>query len=208
MEQAELETLIIQNQRLIYSIMKYFYNYPNKDDLYQAGCIGLIEAYYRYQSEQNTKFTTYAYPYILGEMRKLIREDKGIKISRNISSLYLKIEKASILLSQRLMREPSVCEIASFLEIDENLVIEAINSTNVLLDIDEIPISHHDDLNDSICLKDELNKLSSEEWSIIKNRYLDDKTQTETANIMGMSQVQVFRKEQKVLQKLKKRLVA
>ena len=74
MERMELETLIVENQKLIYSIMKYFYNYPNKEDLYQAGCIGLIEAYYRYNNEFNTKFTTYAYPYILGEMRKLVRE--------------------------------------------------------------------------------------------------------------------------------------
>ncbi len=208
MEHIELEALIIKNQKLIYSVMKYFYNYPNKDDLYQAGCMGLIEAYYRYRSDQNAKFTTYAYPYILGEMRKLVREDKGIKVSRNISSLYLKIEKASILLSQKLMREPSISEIASFLEIDEDLVVEAINSTNVLLDVDEIPVSHHDDLNNTIYLREELSKLSSEEWDIIQNRYLDDRTQTETANIMGISQVQVSRKEQKVLQKLKKRLVS
>lgn len=208
MEHIELETLILQNQNLIYSIMKYFYNYPNKADLYQAGCIGLIEAYYKYQNNYNTKFTTYAYPYILGEMRKLVREDKGIKISRNISSLYLKIEKASILLSQKLMREPTISEISTFLEIDESLVVEAINSTNLLLDVDEIPISHRDNLNDYIYLKEELSKLSNEEWNIIQNRYLDDRTQSETANIMGMSQVQVSRKEQKVLQKLKSRLVA
>lgn len=208
MDQKELETLIIQNQKLIYSIMKYFYNYPNKDDLYQVGCIGLIEAYYRYKPNQNTKFTTYAYSYILGEMKKLVREDKGIKISRNISSLYLKIEKASILLSQRLMREPSIDEIASFLEIDNSLVVEAINSTNILLDVDEIPVSHRDDFNDLIYLKDELNSLSSDELSLIQGRYLEDLTQSEVASIMGMSQVQVSRKEQKVLQKLKKRLVA
>ena len=208
MDQKELETLIIQNQKLIYSIMKYFYNYPNKDDLYQVGCIGLIEAYYRYKPNQNTKFTTYAYSYILGEMKKLVREDKGIKISRNISSLYLKIEKASILLSQRLMREPSIDEIASFLEIDNSLVVEAINSTNILLDVDEIQVSHRDDFNDLIYLKDELNSLSSDELSLIQSRYLEDLTQSEVASIMGMSQVQVSRKEQKVLQKLKKRLVA
>lgn len=208
MERMELETLIVENQKLIYSIMKYFYNYPNKDDLYQAGCIGLIEAYYRYKQDLNTKFTTYAYPYILGEMRKLVREDKGIKISRKISSLYLKIEKVSILLSQRLMREPSVSEIASFLEIDEDLVVEAINSTNILLDVDEIPISHHNDYMETLYLQDALDQLNDEEKNIIQNRYLNDMTQTETANIMGISQVQVSRKEQKVLQKLKKRLVA
>lgn len=208
MEQRELETLILENEKLIYSIMKYFYRYPNKEDLFQAGCIGLIEAKFRYKNDMNTKFSTYAYGYILGEMKKLVREDKGIKISRNISSLYLKIEKASILLSQKYMREPTITEIASFLEIEEELVIEAINSTNVLLDVDEVPVSMDDDINNVICLKEELNKLSNEELDIINNRYMEDRTQSETAILMGISQVQVSRKEQKALQKLKKRLVA
>src|SRR5215510_7553556 len=101
MEYSELESLILKNERLIYSIMKYFDRYQNKEDLFQAGCIGLIEAYHRYDETHGTKFSTYAYDYILGEMRKLVREDKGIKVNRKISSLYLKIEKASILLSQK-----------------------------------------------------------------------------------------------------------
>ena len=201
-------TTLLENENIVYSIINKYTYYFDKDDLYQAGCIGLIEAYYRYKQDLNTKFTTYAYPYILGEMRKLVREDKGIKISRKISSLYLKIEKVSILLSQRLMREPSVSEIASFLEIDEDLVVEAINSTNILLDVDEIPISHHNDYMETLYLQDALDQLNDEEKNIIQNRYLNDMTQTETANIMGISQVQVSRKEQKVLQKLKKRLVA
>lgn len=208
MEQRELEALILKNEKLIYSIMKYFYRYPNKDDLFQAGCIGLIEAYYRYKNDMNTKFSTYAYGYILGEMKKLVREDKGIKISRNISSLYLKIEKASILLSQKLMREPTILEIASFLEIEEELVIEAVNSTNVLLDVDEVVVGGNDDIDNIIYLKEELSKLSCEEMDIISNRYMEDRTQSETAVLMGISQVQVSRKEQKALEKLKKRLVA
>lgn len=208
MEQRELETLILENEKLIYSIMKYFYRYPNKEDLFQAGCIGLIEARFRYKNDMNTKFTTYAYGYILGEMRKLVREDKGIKISRNISSLYLKIEKASILLSQKYMREPTIYEIAAFLEIEEELVIEAINSSNVLLDVDEVPISMNTDIDNVIYLREELNKLSNEEMDIIDNRYMKDRTQSETAVLMGISQVQVSRKESRALQKLKKRLVA
>lgn len=208
MEQRELETLILENEKLIYSIMKYFYRYPNKEDLFQAGCIGLIEARFRYKNDMNTKFTTYAYGYILGEMRKLVREDKGIKISRNISSLYLKIEKASILLSQKYMREPTIYEIATFLEIEEELVIEAINSSNVLLDVDEVPVSMNTDIDNVIYLREELKKLSNEELDIIDNRYMKDRTQSETAVLMGISQVQVSRKESRALQKLKKRLVA
>ena len=127
----------MDNERLIYSITNYFKNYSSKEDLYQAGCLGLINAYKKYDPNMNCKFTTYAYPYILGEMRKLVREDKGIKVSREISKLNLKIEKAYVLLSQKLMKEPSIEEIANFLEIPEYYVSEAIMSLNKIKSIDE-----------------------------------------------------------------------
>ena len=85
-----MEQLILENQNLIYSITKYFEKYANKEDLFQAGCMGMIMAYKNYNPDMNVKFTTYAYPYILGEMKKLVREDKSIKISRNIQLLNLK----------------------------------------------------------------------------------------------------------------------
>ena len=92
----EITNLIMNNERLIYSIANYFKNYQSKEDLYQAGCLGLITAYKKYDPNMHCKFTTYAYPYILGEMRKLVREDKGLKISREITKLNLKIEKAYV----------------------------------------------------------------------------------------------------------------
>ena len=136
----EITNLIMNNERLIYSIANYFKNYQSKEDLYQAGCLGLITAYKKYDPSMNCKFTTYAYPYILGEMRKLVREDKGLKISREITKLNLKIEKAYVLLSQKLMKEPSIEEIARFLEIPEFYVSEAILSLNIIKSIDE-PVS-------------------------------------------------------------------
>lgn len=204
----KLEQLILEYEKLIYAVMRYFKNYPNKDDLFQVGCIGLINAYNNYDSNSNTKFSTYAYSYILGEMKKLVREDKGIKISRNISKLYAQIEKTNMYLTQKLMRTPTLQEIASFLEIDEYLVVEALNSTNVLLDIDEMQINNTDNYNNNLLLKEELNKLSSEELDLITKRYMEDMTQTEVAFSLGMSQVQVSRKEHKVLEKLKKQLIA
>ncbi len=204
----KLEQLILEYEKLIYAVMRYFKNYPNKDDLFQVGCIGLINAYNNYDSNSNTKFSTYAYSYILGEMKKLVREDKGIKISRNISKLYAQIEKTNMYLTQKLMRTPTLQEIASFLEIDEYLVVEALNSTNVLLDIDEMQINNADNYNNNLLLKEELNKLSSEELDLITKRYMEDMTQTEVASSLGMSQVQVSRKEHKVLEKLKKQLIA
>lgn len=216
----EITNLIMNNERLIYSIANYFKNYNSKEDLYQAGCLGLITAYKKYDPNMNCKFTTYAYPYILGEMRKLVREDKGLKISREITKLNLKIEKAYVLLTQKLMKEPSIEEIARFLEIPEFYVSEAILSLNKIKSIDE-PVNDEgrdftlqdvigksENIDELIMLKELLQGLNSEEKAIIDNRYMKDYTQSETSKLVGMSQVQVSRKEQKVLQKLKQKMVA
>lgn len=211
--------LIINNEKLIYSIANYFRNYNSIEDLYQAGCLGLVKAYKKYDSSMNTKFTTYAYPFILGEMRKLVREDKTIKISRDISKLNLKIEKAYILLSQKLMKEPSISEIAQYLELPDYYVSEAILSLNKVKSIDE-PVNSEgreltlqdvigksDNIDDLIMLKESLKSLNQEERQIIENRYKKDYTQSETSKIIGISQVQVSRKEQKVLNKLKHKMI-
>lgn len=214
----EITNLILNNERLIYSIANYFKNYNSKEDLYQAGCVGLITAYKKYDYNMNCKFTTYAYPYILGEMRKLVREDKGLKISREITKLNLKIEKAYVLLTQKLMKEPSIEEISRFLEIPEFYVSEAILSLNKIKSIDE-PVNEEgreftlqdvigksENVDELIMLKELLKELKPEEKEIIDNRYMKDYTQSETSKLVGMSQVQVSRKEQKVLQKLKQKM--
>lgn len=218
----ELEQIIIDNQNLIYSITHYFEGYKNKEDLFQVGVLGLIKAYKKFDSSLGVKFTTYAYTYILGEMRKYVREDKGIKISRDITKLNLKIEKASVLLAQKLMREPSIQEISDFLEIPSELISESLQAINVIQSIDEPinmsgkEITLHDtisdnskiDINTLIALKQELEHLTPFERDLIENRYLKDLTQTETADILGMSQVQVSRKETKVLTKLRDKLAS
>lgn len=216
----EITNLILNNEKLIYSICNYFKNYNSREDLYQAGCVGLISAYKKYNPNMNCKFTTYAYPYILGEMRKLVREDKGMKISREITKLNLKIEKAYILLTQKLMKEPSIEEIANYLEIPEYYVSEAILSLNKIKSIDEPVnsdgkeltlqdvIGESNNIDDLILLRESLKNLNSEELELINNRYMKDYTQSETSKIAGMSQVQVSRKEHKVLEKLKQKMVA
>ena len=216
----QIANLIKENEKLIYSIANYFKNYNSKEDLYQAGCLGLISAYKKYNPDMNCKFTTYAYMYILGEMRKLVRQDKCMKISRDITKLNLKIEKAYILLTQKLMKEPSIEEIANYLEIPSYFVSEAILSLNKIKSIDEPVtsdgkeitlqeiIGKSDNVDDLIMLKEVLNDLTYDEKELIKSRYIDDFTQVETSKIIGISQVQVSRKEHKVLEKLKKRMVA
>ena len=212
-----LYEVINNHKNLIYKLAHYFEKYTNKEDLFQVGCIGLIEAYKRYDKNVGAKFSTYAYPYILGEMKRYIREDKGIKISRNITKLNLKIEKARIILSQKLMRNPSTFELSHFLEIDEYLIIEALNTTNPVQSLDDelndmclydtISIKERVDKDDLIELKNQLKNLNVEEQKLINYRYLEDYTQSETAKKLGLSQVQVSRFEQKVLKKLKSNMV-
>lgn len=217
----DITAIIEQNERLVYSIAHYFTNYDNKEDLFQVGCIGLMNAYKNYKEDVGAKFTTYAYPYILGEMKKCVREDKGIKISRELNKLYLKIEKANILLTQKYMREPTIREIALFLEIPEELVVQASGITNSILSIDEPlrssdskEVTLHDtiadhsvEINSIIDLKDRLKTLPHRERLLIKLRYFDDLTQNECAKLLGINQVQVSRVEKKALEKLREYMI-
>lgn len=215
------DELILENQKLVYSIINtYFPNYQNKNDLFQVGCMGLIKASDKYKEEYNTKFSSYAYMFILGEMKKYVREDKGIKLSYDLQKLGYKIEKLRLMLYQKLMREPTTYEISEMLGIEEEQVIEALSIPTNIQSLDEpinengksinlydyVSISDTQDINELIDLKRELEHLSKEERMIIESRYMKDMTQSEAAKILGMSQVQVSRNEKKVLIKLRDRL--
>ena len=215
------EEEINKYSNLIHSLTHYFEGYKNKEDLYQVGIIGLIEAYNKFDDSYNVKFSTYAYKYILGEMKKLVREDKGIKVSRNLTKLNYQIEKAKIILYQKLYREPNVYELSEFLEIDEQEIIEAQKVINILQSIDE-PVNNegkemtlHDmvsdnsmDLDTLIALKEELNNLTPFEKEIINKRYMEDLSQSEVANLLGLTQVKVSREEAKIKKKIKEGLAA
>ena len=214
------EELIMNNQNLIYSIIhKFFGSHPNKNDLFQAGCIGLIKASKNFDSSFNTKFSSYAYNFIYGEISKTVREDSSIKISPDLQKLSLKVMKARIFLYQKYMREPTTQELSNFLEIEEKTLIQILQIPTNIQSLDEIvcddgkDVSLYDcisdtknNLDDYVALKCELEKLNDDEKKLIEARYIKDMTQSETASMLGMSQVQVSRKEQKVLIKLKDRL--
>lgn len=216
----DINKIIEENSRLIYSVVKIFSNSTNKEDLYQVGVLGMIKAYNNFDDSINVKFTTYAYPYILGEIKKFVREDKGLKISRGISKFNYKVDEVASILSQKLFRNPTTKEIADFIGIDEIYVIESINSRREIKSIDEaittdskeltlhetIP-SKQVDIDALIILKEELENLNEFEKNLIKNRYFCDNTQSETAQVLGISQVQVSRNEQKILTKLKSKLL-
>ena len=131
-----MDELIKEYESLIWAVTKKFPYYQNKEDLFQVGCIGLMESYKNYDPSMGTKFSSYAYFYILGEMRKLVREDKSIKVSREITKLSLKIEKFNVLLTQKLGHVPTTFELSNFLEMPYEVVSLAINSNNPIISMD------------------------------------------------------------------------
>lgn len=206
----ELEQIITLNEKLIYKIASKFFDVP-KEDLYQAGVIGIIKAYKNYKQDSTTKFTTYAYNYIYGEMYELANNLRSIKLSKDVLKIYKQIEKTRYLLAQQLNRIPSIQEISSYLQIDELLINQIINSTNQIMSLDEEEkrplyetVSNDTKISPSqiIDIKDSMNILDDCEKEIIKYRYFKDYTQSETAKILGMSQVKVSRYEKKSLTKM------
>lgn len=212
-----IERLILENKNLIYSIIKKYRTFYDIDDLYQVATVGMIKAYDNYKTDSNVKFTTYAYKYILGEVLKYVNENRGFKLSKEYLQLEKRIIKARELLTQKMMKKPSNFELSIFLEIDEEVInqMDIITMQMESLDrvimedgksltvLDTISSSQSNVNIDNIYLYQELEKLSAEEKQLLANRYFLDKTQQETAQILGINQVQVSRNEKKILKKLK-----
>ena len=207
---GELNILIKQKERLIYSLMKDYNNYIDKEDLYQVGVIGLINAYKNFKEEKGVKFSSYAYLYIQGEIKKYLRENRTFKINKDTASLCNRVKQAGNLLEQKLMRKPTTKELCDFLEIDELKLETILGIQNPVQRLDEPIITNNEsnDLDNLITLRENLNKLSDEDKKLLQYRYFNDKTQSEVAEILGLSQVKVSREEKKILQKLKGSMVA
>ena len=217
---TELNNLIKENEGLIYSIINKYIKYYEKEDLYQVAAIGIIKAYKNYNPNAETKFTTYAYTYILSEVINYVNNSKLIKTSREYHKLYKKILEAKTILTQRLMKIPTISELSLFLEIDENIINEVlryqenIQSLDATITEDGKKLSLLDKISentvsinvDDMYLNEELNKLSASEQELIMMRYFEGRTQSEIAEFYGTNQVQISRNEKKVLKKLKNNL--
>ncbi len=216
----KITDLIIENEALIYKIIGKYKSYFELDDLYQVAVIGIIKAYKNYQSNYDTKFTSYAYPYILGEVIKYINDYRSIKINRNSKLLYAKILRAKEILTQKLMKEPTTYELSIFLEIDESIINDVLEANAKVDSLDKIISTENDNLTlydafgkldnnlENYPLIYEISKLSPEERNIIISRYYNDMSQKEVGEALGMYQVEVSRKEKKILQKLKNNIAA
>ncbi len=199
---------LLEYDGLIYSIISKYKRY-DREDLYQVAMIGLIDALKHYKSEYNTKFSSFAYYYIVGEVNKYIRENSCIKVSKSLVELKKKVLKAREVMSQKLGRVPTNLEISLYLEVDENLIDEALISTNEVASLEDSyldPMSYDNTSAEVLDLKNELDKLNEKDKKLIYARYFEELTQSEASNVLGISQVQVSRNEAKILNKLKTRL--
>lgn len=209
-----LKEVILENSNLIYSIASHFGNNQDMDDLFQAGCIGMMEAYKKFDASRGVKFTTFAYPYILGRISEYARENHAIKLSKDMMRARNKIDKAKLYLTQEFMREPTNEELSEYLNIPlENLNMlmnykgEGVSLDETYLDdlsLYDVIAAKEVDYNTLVFLKQEIDSLREPERTIMYERYFEDMTQSEIANNLGLSQVDVSRREKKVLVKLRK----
>lgn len=210
------DSLIVENTRLVSSLCSRFSGKGIEfDDLYQAGCVGLIKAADAFDESRGFQFSTYAVPVILGEIKRLFRDDGPVKVSRSIKELYIKILKCKNKLSHEYNREPAVSEIADFLDIEPEDVSEALCACQATLSLTrnddeseneqiDLPVSDNlEELNAKLMIDSAFKKLDEQECKIIRLRYYNYMTQNETAKKMDMSQVQISRTEKKILKKLR-----
>ncbi len=210
--------LIEENKNLIYKIAHSYSGCANIDDLFQVGCIGIINAYKNYKDNYNTKFSTYAYNYILGEITNYLKNDKLLKMHGDNSKIYKLYEKARDYLTSSKGYNPTLKEISEFMGISEYDLYNAINNNSEIMSIDSeikdnlylhdvIGEDHSEDIDSKIDLKNIIDNLDVNDRELINYRYYQDFTQSETASLMGMTQVQVSRRENKILSKMKSEMI-
>lgn len=187
------------------------------EELYSAGCVGLLKAVKGFDSERGVKFSTYAVPVILGEIKRLFRDGGTVRVSRSLKELSMKLQMLSEKFRQQNGREPTIRELAEISGETESAVSEGlcvIQPTLSLTSTDDdegqtdIPTDSPDEkILDLIALKQIMSKLDAESKALIELRYFRNLTQSATAKIMGISQVQVSRKEKKLLAQMRKELL-
>lgn len=213
------EEFIKENMPLVHSLCKRFTGRGIEyEDLYQAGCIGLIKAVDAFDKERGFAFSTYAVPVIMGEIRRLFRDGGAVKVSRSIKELYLKVVKQKEVLEQKLNREPTVNELAEKLGVTAEDVTDAIcaGMPTVSLTVEDgdgvrdtdLPCeSQEEEICNRLTIERALSYLEEDERKIVKYRYYDSFTQSKTAGLLNMSQVQVSRAERKILSKIRQYIV-
>ena len=214
------DKLIRGNLRLVLSVIQRFSSRGESlDDLFQVGCIGLIKSIDNFDTSQNVRFSTYAVPMIIGEIRRYLRDNNSVRVSRSMKDIAYRAMQVKEQMTAENKREPSVEEIANELEVPRETVVLALESIVEPISLYEPVFSDggdtsyimdqigdkNDDINwlDEIALKQSINDLNTREKQILSLRFLMGKTQMEVANEIGISQAQVSRLEKGALSKVK-----
>lgn len=217
------DVIVNRNTRLVWSVVQRFLNRGYEpDDLFQIGCIGLIKSVDKFDLSYDVKFSTYAVPMIIGEIQRFLRDDGTVKVSRSLKEMANKIRKMKDELSKTFGRVPTINELAEKLEISPEEVVFAQEASRSLASIHETvyendgdPITLLDQIADQsetkwfdkIALKEAICHLNERERLIVYLRYYKDQTQSEVADRLGISQVQVSRLEKKILEQIKDQMV-
>ncbi len=216
---AEQDRLVTENFGLVRACARrYCGRGIDYDDLYQSGCEGLVKAAAGFDSSRNIRFSTYAVPAILGEIRRLFRDGGSIRVSRSIRDLGMKINRAQSEFLNTYGREPTVGELAQLLNVDVESIAEAIDASKPVLSFTSerdgeefeanIPIEEFDEkLVDIVALRQAISELEEIDREIIRLRYFGGKTQSEVAEMLGMTQVQVSRRERKIINRIREQLI-
>lgn len=219
--QEAKEILIKENSGLIWKIVRRFQGFGvDTEDLFQIGAIGLLKCIAKFDFSYEVKFSTYAVPMIIGEIRRFLRDDGTIKVSRSLKELATKAKKTRETMEQDLRREVTILELAKALSVTvEELVLaleakKDVESLNAPLSQEEdtqiqdkLPSKENSDfVVNKLCLMEALKELEEKERKIIILRYFQDLTQTQIARKMGISQVQVSRIEKKVLERMRNKM--
>ncbi len=217
------QKLIEENSPLVKSVIKRFIGKGIEyDDLYQLGCVGFLKAIKNFNTDYNVKFSTYVVPMVIGEIKRFMRDDGEIKVSRAVKSLNLKISKFIENFMKEHMRKPTTKEIAKEFGIDESEVIFTMDSAKMPISmfatyeddsnkgqylIDRfMQTGDNDTILDNISLKEALSSLDERDKKIVLLRFFRDKTQSEIASVLNISQVQVSRLECKIIEKMREKL--
>ncbi len=224
-QQGDLESrnmLISHNIRLVWSVVQRFLNRGYEaEDLFQIGCIGLLKAVDKFDLNYDVKFSTYAVPMIIGEIQRFLRDDGMVKVSRSLKEMANRIRKTKDELSKKYNRLPTIQEIAAEIGVDPEEIVFAQEANRAPTSIHETvyendgdPITLMDQIADEqfaewfdkLTLKDAIHRLGDREKLIVYLRYYKDQTQSEVADRLGISQVQVSRLEKKIIAKMREEL--
>ena len=215
------EILVEENTGLIWSVVKRFQGRGyDKEDLFQIGSIGLLKCIDNFDLERKVKFSTYAVPLIMGEIKRFLRDDGLVKVSRSLKEASYKIKREKEHYEKLYNREPTLKEIAATLDMDESDILMAMESGQDICSLNQVIYQNEGDeihledkleqqsdlieqTVDNIYIQELLQKLNEQERKLIELRYFQNQTQAVIAGIMGISQVQVSRMEKKILEKLR-----